>query len=283
MKNLQVYCDRGVALVMAMAVLFVSCSLPDSGSGSLSSSALVSSAGRAIDTRLDSVRSLIEDDLGTELGVDGLEGLTGADIATRALEEENGQAYLEFLLASESAESVDEVLEAAAGLAPDEELESIREVLDGYESEVRSSKSLTRYLTASEQKAFYSDLTAMVVECAVLLVSAVVYAYLPNTVLWGKVTAAAAVALTAGLVATTICAIVESYKLDMDNGETFELWLETVTTEPAAAVAIATSMFSLGTSLGRSTVTTSIILAIFALYNVVDYAEDMLEAYDFSF
>lgn len=281
MKDLQVYFDKALALVMAMAVLFVSCSLPETGSGALSSSALVSSAGRAIDSRLESVRAFIEEDLATELGVDGLDGLSGADIAARALEEENGEAYLEFLLAGESAESVDEVLEAATGLAPEEELEAIRSYLDGYESEARALAG-ARYLTASEKKAFYSDLTAMVVECAVLLVSAVVYAYLPNTVLWGKVTAAAAVALAAGLVATTICAIVESYNLDMENNETFELWLETVTTEPAAAVAVATSMFSLGTSLGRSTVTTSIILAIFAMYNIYDYAEDMLEAYDFS-
>ena len=279
MKKLQVCFDRGLALMMAAAILIVSCSLPDSGSGSLSTAVLVSSAGRAIDTRLDSVRSFLEEDLGADLDLDGLDGY---DIATRALEEENGQAYLEFLLAGESAESVDEVLEAASGLAPDEELEEIRSYLDEYEAEL-ASESATRYLTASEKKAFYSDLTKMVVECAVLLVSAVVYAYLPSTILWGKVTAAAAVAITAGLVATTICAIVSSYKLDMDEGETFELWLETVTTEPATAVALATSMFSLGTSLGRSTVTTSIILAIFALYNVVDYAEDMLEAYDFSF
>ena len=279
MKKVKVYFDKGLAFVLAWAVLIVSCSLPDSGSGSLSSSVLVSSAGRAIDSRLDSVRDFLVEDLGAEIDLDGLDGY---DIASRALEEEGGQDYLEFLLASEEAESVEAVLEAASGLAPDEELEEIRSYLADYETEAESAVASARYLTASQKKAFYQDLTEMVVECAVLLVSAVVYAYLPNTVLWGKVTAAAAVAIAAGLVATTICAIVSSYKLDMDEGETFELWLETVTTEPAAAVAIAASMFSLGTSLGRSTLTTSIILAIFALYNVVDYAEDMLEAYDFS-
>ena len=122
----------------------------------------------------------------------------------------------------------------------------------------------------------------IVIKSAVLLTAAVVYSLVPSAVLWGKVTAASAVAVASGVLAATIMAIVEHYKSDMDIDETFVEWLEDVAKEPLVHWGIASSIISLSQSINKGPVVASVILVVFALFGVADDAKEMLEKYNFN-
>lgn len=275
MERMQDFFNRSIALLLIAATLFVSCSMPSTGPGSVDPRELVSTAGRLIDEHLDLVREAISSEIPED---EDITELTGYDIASRALEEDMGEEYLDFCIKTDRFESVDEVLEAAAPLAPSEELDKIRLDMERYEARLfRELESKARVLTPAQEEEFFESLKSLVIKTAVLLTAAVVYAFVPDMMFWGKVSAAAAVAIAAGILSTTFISIVEYYKLDMEVGESFQSWLEDVTTEPSASWALAAAMINLGISLDRSPVLTSLILGVFAIFNIVDEVKTMLE------
>ncbi len=278
MNRAKLIVDKSIAMLLIVALLVVSCSIPQSGPGRISSSALVSASGRAINLYLDDIRSFVEEDLNTR-GI--LDGQDGFDIATRTLEEENGREYLEFTLETSQFTTAEEVFKAAEGLAPVEEIEKIKEgVAEAEERLFAAVRDDVRVLTPDQQEEFYNDLTALVIKSAVLLTAAVVYSFVPSAVLWGKVTAASAVAIAAGVVAASIMAIVEHYKSDIDFDDSFADWLENVAKEPMVYWGLASSVISISQSLNRGPVLTSIILVIFAIFGITDDAKTLLEKYD---
>ena len=271
--------NRSIALLLVIAVLAVSCSMPATGPGRADPRELVSVAGRLVDENIALVREALREDLPE---VDDLTWLDGYDIAQRALGEESGEAYLEFCIKADSFSSVDEVLDAASGLAPAEELERIRADVSEFEAKMLEDVSaLARVLTPEEQEEFYAALRSLFVKTTVLLSAAVVYAFVPELVIWGKVLAASAVAVAAGVLSTTILTIIDHYKLDREINESFGQWLEDVTTTPSASWAVASAMINLGASLGRSPVLTAIIIGVFTLFNITDEVNTMLDM-DFS-
>ena len=275
MERMQDFFNRSIALLLIAATLFVSCSMPSTGPGSVDPRELVSTAGRLIDEHLDLVREAISSEIPED---EDITELTGYDIASRALEEDMGEEYLDFCIKTDRFESVDEVLEAAAPLAPSEELDKIRLDMERYEARLfRELESKARVLTPAQEEEFFESLKSLVIKTAVLLTAAVVYAFVPDMMFWGKVSAAAAVAIAAGILSTTFISIVEYYKFDMEVGESFQSWLEDVTTEPSASWALAAAMINLGISLDRSPVLTSLILGVFAIFNIVDEVKTMLE------
>ena len=272
--------DRGIAMMLIAAILAVSCSMPQSGPGAVSSSALISASGRAIEMYLDEVRAFVEEDIAVRGALDGVDGY---EVAERAMGETNGREYLEFVVSASDYSDTDAVLEAASSLVPEEEIDELRVKIDEARTRLfRETEDIMRALTPSQQKEFQQDLTKLVIKSAVLLTAAIVYAFVPDMILWGKVAAAAAVAIAAGIVAASIMAVVEYYRSDRDVGETFENWLENVTTEPFVYWGIASSMMSIGQSLNRGAVVTSIIIGIFALYGIADDVKPMLEKYNFA-
>lgn len=279
MKKALMVLDRGVAMILIIAILVVSCSIPNSGPGAISESALISASGRAIDMYLDDIRHFVEDDLPVRGFLDDADGY---DVATRTLEEENGREYLEFTLETSKYKSAEDVFAAAEGLVPAEELDEIREQVKEAEARLfHSSERIMRVLSPSQQEEFYNDLTVLVIKSSVLLTASAVYAMVPAAVLWGKVTAASAVAIAAGVLSATIMAIVEHYKSDVDLEETFIEWLEDVAKEPAVYWGIASSVISISKSMSMGPVVTAVILAVFTLFGVVDDAKAMLEKYNF--
>ena len=275
MRRLRELMNRGVALLLAAVTLIVSCSMPVTGPGHADPRQLVSTAGRLIDENIKVVRQAIADDIS---GGEDITELDGYEIATRALGEEGGEEYLTFCLETERFESIDDVLDAASPLVPASELERIRSDVEAYEARLlREAEPLARMLTPDEQEEFLAALKALVIKTAVLLTAAVVYAFVPELIFWGKITAAAAVAVAAGVVSTTILTIIEHYKLDRELDESFEAWLEDVVTVPSASWAIAAAMINLGSSLGRSPVLTAIIIGIFTIFNITDEVQVMLE------
>lgn len=279
MKVARIYLDKAVALVLIAATLAVSCALPRTGLGGIDASALTSAAGRVIDENLSIVRKYIDADLPE---MQELASADGYHVATRAMEEENGEEYLEFCLETSSFNTADDVFVAAEGLAPQAELDKIRKQVEDAETRLYAvARGTARFMSPEQQEAFYDDLKKLVIKSAVLLTAAIVYAFVPNMIFWGKIAAASAVAIAAGVLTTSIMAIAEYYRTG-DLTATFEEWLEDVTTEPTASWLLAASMISIGTSLNRSPVLTGIILAVFTLFNVVNDVKPMLEKYDFT-
>ncbi len=272
--------DRMLSLVLIVAILVSSCSLPQSGPGAISSTALVSASGRAIDIYLDDIRSFVEEDLDSR-GI--LDNVDGYEVATRTIGEENGRDYLEFTLETSRFESTDDVFAAAEGLLPDDELEAIKEQVSEAETRLfQAVEEKARILSPEQQEEFYNDLTVLVIKSSVLLTASIVYSLVPDTVLWGKVTAASAIAIASGVLAATIMAVAEHYRTDMDLDETFLEWLDDVAKEPAVYWGLASSVIAISQSLQRGPVVTSIILAIFTVFGVTEDAKAMLEKYNFS-
>lgn len=126
------------------------------------------------------------------------------------------------------------------------------------------------------------DLQKLVTRTVVLMTAGIVYACIPSAVFWGKVTAASAIAVAAGVVSTTIMSIWRYYEFDMDVDQAFEDWLKSVTIEPETAYALAASVIAMGTTLKRGPVVTGIVLGVFAIYNVIDMVRPMLKLYNFN-
>ena len=279
MKEARIYFDKGVAMLLIAATLAVSCALPRTSLGGIDASALTSAAGRVIDENLSIVREYIDADLPD---MAELASADGYSVAARAMEEENGSEYLEFCLETSAFSSAEDVFSAAEGLAPEEELEKVRAQVKEAETRLyEAARGPMRLMSPDQQEAFMDDLKKLVIKSAVLLTAAIVYAFVPTMIFWGKVAAASAVAIAAGVLTTSIMAVVEYYRTG-DLTATFEEWLEDVTTEPTASWLIASSMISIGTSLNRSPVLTGIILAVFTLFNVINDVKPMLEKYNFT-
>jgi hypothetical protein len=98
---------------------------------------------------------------------------------------------------------------------------------------------------------------------------------------WGKISAATAIAVATGVVASTVMSIWRYYQFGGSIDESFGEWLTSVTTEPELSYALAASVIAVGNTLKRGAVVTGIIICVFALYNVVDMVKPMLAKYNF--
>ena len=272
--------NRMIALFMALIMLF-SCTMGLSGPKALSDRELVSRSSRLIGLYLEDLENLDLEDLEAEIPGFGEElgrGFSPEDVATRTLEE-GGRDYLEFCVYADDYQSVEEVLDAAEPLVGDEDLSQLREDAKRAENLIyEAGEEAARVLTNQEREAFYKDLSRLVIQSVVLLTAAIVYACVPHMVFWGKVSAACAVSVAAGVLAVTIMAIVQ-YSQTGDSGVAFDQWLEDVTAEPTAAWAIASAMISTSVAMGRSVILTALIIAVFAIFNIVTEVKTMIDKY----
>ncbi|MBQ0072117.1 MAG: hypothetical protein KBS81_09755, partial [Spirochaetales bacterium] len=144
------------------------------------------------------------------------------------------------------------------------------------------TRSMVRSLNAKQREEFYNDLRSLVVKSVVLLTSAIVYAFIPKTIFWGKVSAATAVSVSAGVVASTLVTIVEWADVDTVQSETsFSDWLTSVTIDPFTNWALAQGVINAQAAVSESPITAALILGVFAIYNVIESAKVMLEKYNF--
>ncbi len=270
--------NRLIALMM-ICVIIASCSLNISGPEAISESMLVSRSSRLLELYLDEVSGLMTDDELPGFSEALARGFSAEDVASRTLGEENGRSYLEFTLYTNSYESVDEVLAFASTLAPEEDIEGIRETISEMEEMLyEDAEVISRAMTAAERKTFYSELRKLVVKASVLFTAAVVYAYVPSTVFWGKVTAASAVAIAAGILAASFMSLIEYWQTG-SSSVTFSEWVSEISSEPTASWAIASGVIATNSAIAKSAVTASIILIVFAIYGIADDLKPLLKAY----
>lgn len=266
-----------------IAVMLVSCSMPATGPGAPAGNSLLTTSARAIDEHLESIRGYLNEDI-PELA--SLGQLSGEDVARRTLEEENGQKYLEFCYYTytDGFDSTEDVLKAADGLISKTEIDQIRAEGEEFERVLREYyEPEVRKLSSAQQEAFYKDLKKLVVKAVVLLTASVVYALIPNVVFWGKISAAIALAVAAGAISMTLMTIIEYYKTEKKANSKLSMaeWLKDVTTEPAAASAMATGIIATGKAVSRTPFATAVILGVFGIFNILDDAKEILKNYNF--
>ncbi len=245
---------------------------------------LFSTMSRVLDEQLEVVLPYMEDDV-VQLVSRGLDGrsIDGQEVLKQALGEQGGREYLEFGYMVATSEDPQQVMDYARNLIPASEFAQLEQkVVQAKSRMLAMGEETARKLPPHQREAFYKDLQKLVVRSIVLLVAGIVYACIPKLMLWGKITAAAAIAIAAGVVATTVMSVWRYYEFKGDADASFEEWLKSVTTEPEASYAIAASVTSMGAVLNRGPIITGLILCVFAIYNVVDMVRPMLKLYNFN-
>lgn len=244
---------------------------------------LFPTVARIIDEQKGVVWEYLEEDLSRALSSDEY---TGFDIVQSTLSEEQGRQYMEFCYAVNDLDAADQaqnVVEFARSLISEEEMASLEQKLAENRSLMLSeAEHFSRALSPSQRAPFWKDMQKLLTRTTVLFTAGVVYACIPSVVFWGKISAATAIAVATGVVASTIMSIWRYYQFGGDLDESFNDWLISVTTEPEVSYALAASMISVGTTLKRGFVVTGIIICVFALYNVIDMVKPMLKKYNFN-
>lgn len=268
-------------VLMTLTTLF-SCTLDAEAARKAGEREMSSRVARLIDeqmTRLmsDSVASLLSPQDMEELRAvtEPVRGMDGRDVVSRMLEEENGQAYLEYTYTIATSSDMDEILSSARPLMSSEEFGRLEEQVEQLESRsARFFEQRSRAMSTEQQKKFYKELQSLVVKAVVLLTAAIVYALVPKAVVWGKVSAACVAAVAAGVLASGVMTFV-GYK--NYGGEDFDFvsWLQSVVEDSYAEWAIAASVIATASAAGRSPLMTALILVALAAYQVFDEAQDM--------
>ncbi|MBO4424283.1 MAG: hypothetical protein J5768_02095 [Spirochaetales bacterium] len=277
-----------VALVILVAFIGCNANFVPSFKDSITDSDMRSRVSRVIDAQLENIKDQLDDDL--KAGIDsiqarGADGQKGEQIVELTLEEEHGRDYLDFCYAVDSTQTsmdVDAVMDTAKCILPADKFEELLETAAEVERVINlMGDEIARAIPFNQQAAFYKDLKALVTRAVVLLVAGVVYACIPNVVFWGKISAACAIAVGAGLVAVTIMSLYEYYRFGTGEGQSFEDWFKELIEIPKADFALTTAITAMAEALSLGPVVTGIIICIYGLYHVVDMVRTMMKTYNF--
>lgn len=272
--------------VLVFLMLFSSCSPSLVSSRSVRKSVLMSESARMIDEYYEEVRGvLVENGEYTDEEIASYGTLTGEEITREISLYENGEAYLNFLYQTNYADNPGDVIDAAEGFLSEEEMSDLRKKAGEIEKHFEDvGERCSRAMSPSEKEKFYDELRSLTVKSIVLLTAAIVYAVIPKVMFWGKVSAATAISISAGIVASTIITIIEWTDKDIQQDENaLEDWLNNVTSEPVAAWAVAQSVISTQAAItSTSAVPGALILAVFAIYHITDSTKKILKNYNWN-
>ncbi len=277
-----------IFIISIILVSFIGCTsdFNETLKAKLEKKKIVPKVTNMIDRALEEnqVIETIKDDLVVSRDIN-LNEINGKSIVDNLLKTEKGKDFIYYAYSTSNYRTVDDVLEKARPLLTNEQMSELeKEVKESKKAIIDSNKAIYRKIPASQKQAFLKDLQQLIVVSVVLLAAGIVYACLPTTVLWGKITAACAISVAAGMVALTVMSLYRYFSNEDPNKDSaiaFEQWLNDVTKEPAAAYALATGIIAMGTSLQRSPIVTGLILIVFALFKVMEMVKPMLKKYNF--
>jgi hypothetical protein len=251
----------------------------------LSTEEMVPLVSQVVDEQLAIVQPVLQEheDFSTR-AAHLLDGATGESVVSQLLQEDGGADYVAFCHAVASQADASSVLEKASPLIPQEDFSALSERMGETERALSAYGEATlRALPPNQRPAFMRDLQKLVTKTLVLMVAGVVYACIPKVMFWGKVSAAAAISIAAGITATTVLSIYRYYKYSEDSmSQSFQEWIVDVTTDPAASYAVATSMMTVGKTMTNGPVVTGLIIVVFSIYQVMDMVKPMLKKYNFN-
>lgn len=280
--------NLSVCLFVLVCFLACNANYKPSFKASITDASMKSRVSRVIDAQIDNVREYLDEDLQAEIdGVSRGSGgrLSGSEIVDLTLAESGGRDYLDFCYAidyTQSTGDVDAVMDTARSVLPAREYHELVERTQEVERSIMlRGEKIARDIPLNQQSAFYKDLKILVTRAIVLLVAGVVYACMPTVVFWGKVSAACAISVGAGLVAISIMSLYEYFRFGTGEGKTFEDWFKDLLKIPQADFALTTTVTSITEAMGVSPVVSGIIVCVFALYNIVDLARAMIKTYNF--
>ncbi|MBR1937598.1 MAG: hypothetical protein IJ836_01415 [Spirochaetales bacterium] len=271
-----------VMLVFMTSFLLFSCTMEAESLTAELEGEVKSRVARAIDSQLEDVIPQIKDDIAGDIeDIDLLYQANGEYIVARAIEE-GGMDYLVFSDKITRANTTDEILSAAKPVLPEEEYKVLLERVEEEESKARALyEECSRAMTSAQQKAFYKDLKKMVVKAVVLLTAGLVYACIPKAMVWGKVSAACAVSVAAGIAASGILNVMEYYRYGKEF-DSLDTWLKDVYSSAYGEWALASTVIATGTAAKRSPVVTGLIIIAYALYGVLENMKPLMSKYGFS-
>ena len=280
MKKKRVFLEKLTASVLILSML-ASCTPSLSGPSEDRREKMVSQGARVIDEEYDFVRGvLIETEEFSEEDFASY-GILDGETVVRGLLEGGDEDLLSFLCATSDG-GVDGVLSTAKSLLPEKEYGELEKKAKEIEERAGAwGDRVSRSLAPAQKDEFYKDLKSMVVKTVVLLTASIVYAMIPKVMFWGKVSAAAAVSVAAGVVASGFVSMVEWSDEDLKNTDKdFSAWLEEITVEPFTDWALAQGVLNAQMAATNNPVTSALVLGVFALYHIGDDAKTLMKKYN---
>lgn len=275
-------------------ISFVGCNLtfsPDSKT-KFNSSTVNSVVSRVIDEQMDYVKDKLDPEMQSKIDNGNAKGsgpLTGRQIVNLTLEEEMGEDYIDFCYNVEEStftNSYDNVLDSSRDVLTDEKYNYVLSQTDIIEKSLKDwGDQQAKGIPEDQQEEFYQDLKVLVTRTVVLMTAGIVYCIMPDVVFWGKVSAAAAISVGAGLVALASMTLYEKYKFNSEAGpgdEGVENWVKELVKTPQADYALTTSVVTLATTMGQGAVVTGIMICVFGVLQAYDLINAMMKKYDFS-
>lgn len=286
-SRLRRFLNQSVAVLLLAAMVSCNAAYLPSFKASITDSEMKPAVAKVIDAQMNYIKDYLDDDIKAQIDGGSSKGgpLSGADIVELTVNEQGGRDYLDFCYAvdlSQASLDVDPVMSTAQSVLSAKEYERLRSQADELEASMTAKGiEFAKGLPLNQQEAFYKDLKVLVTRSVVLLVAGIVYAAVPNLVFWGKISAAAAISVGAGLVAISVMSLYEYYKYGTGEGMDFETWFKDLIKIPQADFALTTTVTAMAEALGMGPVVTGIILCVFAVYNIVGLVRSMLKTYNF--
>ena len=269
---------------LLIASTLISCSPNLAGPSGIPQEDVVRVSARVIEKEYDRVRSaLIESGEYSEEDFASFGELDGESVVRGALENGN-EDVLNFLYSTCEGKSTGEILQNAKPLLSDSSYKELESKVKELEEKAGEwGEEISRGLAPSQKEEFYKDLRSMVVKTVVLLTAAIVYALMPKTMFWGKVSAATAVSVAAGVVTSAFITLVEWSDEDLKySDKSFDTWLSDISVEPFADWALAQGVLNTQMAATNNPVTSALVLGVFALYHIGDNAKTLLKKYNWA-
>lgn len=269
---------------LLIASTLISCSPNLAGPSGIPQEDVVRVSARVIEKEYDRVRSaLIESGEYSEEDFASFGELDGESVVRGALENGN-EDVLNFLYSTCEGKSTGEILQNAKPLLSDSSYKELEAKVRELEEKAGEwGEEISRGLAPSQKEEFYKDLRSMVVKTVVLLTAAIVYALMPKTMFWGKVSAATAVSVAAGVVTSAFITLVEWSDEDLKySDKSFDTWLSDISVEPFADWALAQGVLNTQMAATNNPVTSALVLGVFALYHIGDNAKTLLKKYNWA-
>ena len=281
--------NQMVCLVVLVCLVACNMQFTPSFKNSISDAEMKPKVARAIDAQLEYIKDYLDDDLKESIENGSSKGtgpMTGEQIVELTLEEEGGKDYLDFCYAmdlSQQTLDTEPIMSTAQSVLTEGEYQRLNTQVNQLEKSLtEKGLSYAKGIPASQQKQFFKDLKTLVTRAVVLLVAGIVYACVPKLVFWGKISAAAAISIGAGLVALSVMSLYEYFRYGLEEEMTFEEWFKELLQIPQAEFALTTTVTSMAESMGIGPVVTGIIICVFGIYNVAGLVQDMMKTYNFN-
>lgn len=277
----------------AVVALFLLCALTGCSAGvetmkSWESGTVKNVVSQSIDREMEFVKPNLEPDL--QASIDGVakgQPLTGREIVDLTIQE-NGGDYIDFCYTVNCNGSNDSeaVLQSARVVLPEDRFRQLQQEAKDIEKALgEKGEIIAKDLPDSQKEAFYKDLKALVTRTVVLVTAGIVYMCIPDVILWGKVTAAAAISVAAGFVAYATMTIYEKYRFGIskaDKTKTVQDWVKEFLKVPQADFALTTAAASMASMIAEGPVPKGITILVFACTNALETWNAMMKKYNLS-